>query len=340
MWTPAVRGRAVEEKLVAMRTSLPAGYRSRLLSDQGDPDAPEREQYMRYRCEHLAQRATRTEGPAAGSIHSFPATGTRSGASLSYQWSESCGRNKPVEIKELAAALRAETDLVVVTGRTFDPVAAKIAAELDELPSFQPTLNTRADRWNRAELNRLWKAWNSLRNTVFQASPSLAHQAITSWQQAISPQEGKLVVVTQNIDGLHCRAASRNVIEVNGGVFRNRCLRCGAVSGDHAPHQTAPPCPHCGGAVRPDARLPGEPLSEGAAQAVAKVLTNATSCIVAGVPDVSSELYREIQTLLSRNGLVVLIGERPSGFNNQSPVVSVDGPVGHVLPELVSLMLD
>ena len=90
------------------------------------------------------------------------------------------------------------------------------------------------------------------------AKPNVVHQKLAQWER-----DGKLLaVVTQNIDGLHQMAGSRNVYELHGSVHRNTCQKCGArytlaqmlTLGD------VPKCPKCGGRVKPDVVLYEEGL--------------------------------------------------------------------------------
>ena len=82
---------------------------------------------------------------------------------------------------------------------------------------------------------------------------------MAEWEAA-----GKLqAVITQNIDGLHQRAGSRNVLELHGSVLRNYCVRCGAFHGVEAVQNSAgvPRC-RCGGIIKPDVVLYEEGLDE------------------------------------------------------------------------------
>ena len=91
------------------------------------------------------------------------------------------------------------------------------------------------------------------------ARPNAAHQKLAEWEAA-----GKLqAVITQNIDGLHQRAGSRNVLELHGSVLRNYCVRCGAFHGVEAVQNSAgvPRC-RCGGIIKPDVVLYEEGLDE------------------------------------------------------------------------------
>ncbi|MCD8358941.1 MAG: NAD-dependent protein deacylase [Oscillospiraceae bacterium] len=89
------------------------------------------------------------------------------------------------------------------------------------------------------------------------AQPNAAHKKLAEWEQ-----QGKLkTVITQNIDGLHQAAGSRNVLELHGSLLRAYCARCGKPypadtinEGDGVPRCT------CGGVIRPDIVLYEEPL--------------------------------------------------------------------------------
>ena len=93
-----------------------------------------------------------------------------------------------------------------------------------------------------------------------EAKPNAAHLKLAELEKA-----GKLTaIVTQNIDGLHQAAGSRNVLELHGSVKRNHCIQCGkfyplsAVTGTDG----IPRCEHCGGLIKPDVVLYEEALDE------------------------------------------------------------------------------
>ena len=95
--------------------------------------------------------------------------------------------------------------------------------------------------------------------------------------------KGKLkAVVTQNIDGLHTKAGSKNVLEIHGTIYKNYCPKCGKKYGPEAVFNAegVPKC-ECGGIIRPEVTLYGEMLPPAFDEAI-KVITYADVLIVAG----------------------------------------------------------
>lgn len=91
-------------------------------------------------------------------------------------------------------------------------------------------------------------------------------------------------VVTQNIDGLHQAAGSKNVLELHGSVHRNYCMECGAPYPVEfiARSEGVPTCERCGGIVRPDVVLYEEPLKENVIRAAVAAIQSADVLICAG----------------------------------------------------------
>ncbi|MCH5350543.1 MAG: NAD-dependent protein deacylase [Clostridiales bacterium] len=113
------------------------------------------------------------------------------------------------------------------------------------------------------------------------AKPNAAHIKLAEWEKS-----GKLTaVVTQNIDGLHQDAGSKNVYELHGSVRRNRCLNCGKKFPldfllENAPD--IPRCDKCGGVIKPDVVLYGEGLPSEALEGAINAIADADMLIVGG----------------------------------------------------------
>ncbi len=113
-----------------------------------------------------------------------------------------------------------------------------------------------------------------------EALPNMAHRRLAELEQS-----GRLrAVITQNIDGLHQAAGSRQVLELHGSVHRNHCVNCRACYDLDfiLRSEGVPRCPVCGGVVKPDVVLYGEPLDEKVLRASADHLRRADAVIVGG----------------------------------------------------------
>ena len=112
------------------------------------------------------------------------------------------------------------------------------------------------------------------------AKPNITHERLAQWER-----DGRLLaVITQNIDGLHQMAGSRNVYELHGSVHRNFCTRCGAAYTLEQLMQMddVPVCPVCGGRVKPDVVLYEESLDPATIQGAVDAIRRADLLIVAG----------------------------------------------------------
>src|SRR6185369_12090959 len=96
-------------------------------------------------------------------------------------------------------------------------------------------------------LPAVWEWFDYRRDVLQSLKPNAAHEAIARWQERFPD----LTVVTQNVDGLHQLAGSRNVVELHGSIWRARCIACRLVH--DIPRAGARPeaCRDCGDAVRP-----------------------------------------------------------------------------------------
>ncbi|ANE22325.1 NAD-dependent deacetylase [Denitrobacterium detoxificans] len=117
------------------------------------------------------------------------------------------------------------------------------------------------------------------------AQPNRAHLKLAELEEA-----GTLsAVITQNIDGLHQKAGSRNVLELHGSVLRNYCMHCGRFFDldemlvlREAAADGVPRCPDCGGIAKPDVVLYEEGLDDCTVQASVNAIRSADLLVIAG----------------------------------------------------------
>lgn len=128
------------------------------------------------------------------------------------------------------------------------------------------------------DLPAVWEWFDYRRDVLKSLKPNAAHEAIARWQERFP----ELTLVTQNVDGLHHRAGSRNVVELHGNIWRARCTVCRLVH--EIPFEGARPeaCRDCGNALRPDVVLFGEMLPAGAFEFAAQRANTCELCLVIG----------------------------------------------------------
>jgi NAD-dependent deacetylase len=171
---------------------------------------------------------------------------------------------------ELIQALHHAQYVAVLTG-------AGISAE-SGIPTFREAQTGLWAQYDPAELatpeafrtnpRLVWRWYQWRQEIVQKAEPNPGHYALAAIEAHLLARGAQFSLITQNVDGLHQRAGSRQVIELHGNIHRNRCLECGeitkndAATGDEPPH-----CRHCNGLLRPDVIWFGENLPAGALQA-------------------------------------------------------------------------
>ena len=158
--------------------------------------------------------------------------------------------------------------------------------------------------------------------------PNITHKVLARWEQ-----EGRLLaVVTQNIDGLHQKAGSKNVYELHGSVLRNYCVRCGRFyPAEYVRDAQGVPRCECGGIVKPDVVLYEESLDEDVISGAVSAISRADLLIVGGT---SLTVYPAAGFLgYFRGERLALINRDPTPFDRHAGVVIHDG-LGKVFSQL------
>ncbi len=162
-----------------------------------------------------------------------------------------------------------------------------------------------------------------------QAKPNAAHLALAKLEQ-----QGKLkAVITQNIDGLHQAAGSKEVLELHGSVHRNYCTRCGEFFDlqDILDREGVPYCT-CGGIIKPDVVLYEEGLDQRTLQKAVSYIRNAEVLIIGGT---SLTVYPAAGLIdYYRGNRLVLINKSVTPMDNRADLV-VSGKIGEVFASIV-----
>jgi NAD-dependent deacetylase len=178
----------------------------------------------------------------------------------------------------------------------------------------------------------VWEWYAHRRALVEAASPNPAHHALAELERRVA----SFTLITQNVDGLHHRAGSRNVVELHGSLARYRCLADGAplerwVEADEPP----PRCPRCGAYVRPDVVWFGELLPPEAWSAAVEAAEGCDVFLCIGTSGIVQPAAA-LPLLARRHGAYVAeINLRPSALDGALDV-HLYGPAGELLPALVA----
>ena len=159
------------------------------------------------------------------------------------------------------------------------------------------------------------------------AEPNAAHRKLAEWER-----QGKLrAVITQNIDGLHQKAGSQNVLELHGSVHRNHCMRC------HKPYDvqavaqsTGVPHCACGGIIKPDVVLYEESLDTHTLDASLRYIQSA-DVIIGGT---SLAVYPAASLIhYYRGHKLVLVNKSETPADAKADLV-IHGPIGEIFSQL------
>jgi NAD-dependent deacetylase len=180
----------------------------------------------------------------------------------------------------------------------------------------------------------VWEWYNYRRQLIEKVTPNLGHYALAKLEESAK----EFALVTQNVDGLHRRAGSKNILELHGNIMRSFCVDCGTRD-DHpalSEEKKVPLCKSCGGLIRPDVVWFGEMLPQGVfeeAERAAKrcdlFLSVGTSAIVypaASLPIVAKQA----------GAYCVEINVERTELSDRFDV-TILGKSGEILPELVEI---
>ena len=163
---------------------------------------------------------------------------------------------------------------------------------------------------------------------VLDAQPNRAHKALAKLER-----EGKLsAVVTQNIDGLHQKAGSKEVLELHGSVLRNYCMRCRKpYPVEKIASGTGIPKCSCGGTIKPDVVLYEEGLDSYTINKSVEYISKADMLIIGGT---SLAVYPAAGLIdYYRGNKLVLVNKSPTPADRRADLV-IHAPIGEVFSQL------
>lgn len=201
----------------------------------------------------------------------------------------------------------------------------------------------------------VWEFYHYRREVMSSKYPNAAHKAIAECEKRLKAQGRRVVVITQNIDELHKRAGSENILELHGNLFTTRCTKCGnvevnrdspicpALAGKGEPNPEAqdaripseklPRCklPACKGLVRPHVVWFGEGLEQEVLRKTSEELDNCDLCLVVGTSSVVYPAAMFAPQVASRGVPVAEFNIEETPATNSFGFM-FQGPAGETLP--------
>jgi NAD-dependent deacetylase len=230
-------------------------------------------------------------------------------------------------VDELATLLQERQPCVVLTG-------AGISTE-SGIPDFRsptgiwaqydPMEYATIDAFRR-DPEKVWDFYALRLDALAKAEPNDGHRALAELERRGLVQ----AVVTQNIDGLHQRAGSQDVIEVHGSIRTAECLECGTTT---ALEQAKPLCPRCGAIMKPGVVMFGELLPVAEMERATELARQAGLLLVVGS---TLEVYPVAglpQETLSAGGALAIVNRGPTPYDSMADV-RIDGDAGETLSRL------
>lgn len=236
-------------------------------------------------------------------------------------------------ITAFAKRLRTARHVTVLTG-------AGISAE-SGIPTFRDAQTGLWSHFDPEELaspagfarnpTLVWRWYAERRVKACAAQPNPAHYALAELAQRV-PQ---LTLITQNIDGLHQRAGSPDVIELHGSLHRARCMADGSVHTTWDYDEELPLCPDCGALLRPDVVWFGEMLPRVALETAWAATLDCDVFMSIGTSGVVEPAASLPRVALGRDATVLILNLEQTTAA-RPPLFTINGKAGEVLPQLVA----
>ncbi len=178
----------------------------------------------------------------------------------------------------------------------------------------------------------VWEWYDWRRSVLAQANPNPGHYALAELEKRVS----KFTLITQNVDGLHELAGSRNVLRLHGSIWRVRCLACNEERFDQRiPFPENPPKCECGGTLRPGVVWFGEALPQDVWKAAENAARSAELFLVIGTSAVVYPAAGLAQIAKSSGARVVEINIAETSLSDRIDQF-LQGPSGELLPQLIA----
>lgn len=177
----------------------------------------------------------------------------------------------------------------------------------------------------------VWEFYNWRRELLVPLEPNPAHLALAEMERRLPG----FVLITQNIDGLHSKAGSRNMLELHGNLWWVRCTACSSLVEDRTvPLPPLPSCPACGGLLRPHVVWFGEMLDRNVLAAAYEAIGRCDLMIVIGTSG-TVQPAASMGTQARAHGAVTVEINLDATPYTDAYDITIDGKAGEIVPRLM-----
>lgn len=177
----------------------------------------------------------------------------------------------------------------------------------------------------------VWNFYNWRRELLAPLQPNPAHRALVRLEEKV-PQ---FSLITQNIDDLHHRAGSKNLVELHGNIWMVRCTQCQVVSRNkEVPLPELPACNECGGLLRPHVVWFGEQLDPTMLEKAVAVISSCDTMLVIGTSALVQPAASLVIVAQEQGARVVEINLEATPYSHKLDI-ALRGRAGEILPQVV-----
>ena len=177
----------------------------------------------------------------------------------------------------------------------------------------------------------VWEWYEDRRKNILSVKPNEGHFAISQMEEFKD-----VVVLTQNIDGLHQRSGSTNVLELHGSIIRIKCTVCDFTDNITENFESLPPKCKCGSMLRPDVVWFGEPLPQNIWQSAIKEASICDVMIIVGTSLVVSPA-NTLPVYAKQNGAILIEVNPEKTVMSNDMDLSIQATSAEVLPKILSI---
>ena len=176
----------------------------------------------------------------------------------------------------------------------------------------------------------VWEWYNWRRGLIAGKKPNPGHHALASLEK-----NKDFTLITQNVDGLHALAGSRNILELHGSLWRVRCTKCNTRSENRTVPLVYPPkCEKCQGLLRPDVVWFGESLDQDLLYRAFTLAAEVRVMMVIGTSAMVQPAASLAWQAQKAGAFVIEINVGSTAFSREADLV-LNGPSGQILPAII-----